>query len=209
MLARRPTLTGSNCQSSRDCRSPWRSRRAMLVVDEGTPCPTNTSSSIATPEQMNVWLWIGSSSRSIVALDLDERPYERPFADRAAVEIDEGLDLHVLPEVDVLNQPVRRVVGRLAAISHGRNNRRSPRRRSPPETPRCRGTSAARGTRTRGTRRRGIRTPAEPEAGVARREVNRHRICRPFRCLAGAVTRSRLESSGADDRDADAGDGQG
>ena len=39
-----------------------------------TPCPTNTSSSISTPSQMNVWLWILQRAPTTApALDLDER----------------------------------------------------------------------------------------------------------------------------------------
>jgi hypothetical protein len=29
-----------------------------LSLTNSTPCPTNTSSSIVTPSQTNVWLWI-------------------------------------------------------------------------------------------------------------------------------------------------------
>ena len=50
------------------------------------------------------------------ALDLDERADPRVVADPAAVEVRERLDDDVLAELDVVDQPVRRVVD--GPVSH-------------------------------------------------------------------------------------------
>src|SRR6185437_12484271 len=59
MAARRSTIEPSSSQSPPALSSPSsvvaRGRRSFTNI---TPWPTNTSSPISTPEQMNVWLWI-------------------------------------------------------------------------------------------------------------------------------------------------------
>ena len=65
-------------------------RPGVGVVDETTPWPTKTSSSIVTPSQMKVWLEILQFlSDSGVLLDLDERADFGVVANLAAVEVDE------------------------------------------------------------------------------------------------------------------------
>jgi hypothetical protein len=46
-----------------------------------------------------------------VLLHLDKRPDPRVVADRAAIEVDEGMDLHVAPEANVGSDPLTRLAG--------------------------------------------------------------------------------------------------
>ena len=73
-LARRRWSGAS--QSSAVCRAPASVvARGVLSLTNMTPWPTKTSSSIVTPSQMNVWLWILQRAPiDGAALDLDERP---------------------------------------------------------------------------------------------------------------------------------------
>ena len=106
-IAPRSTTVGSSSQSSSRLQLARRrsSRAGRLSLTNITPCPTKTSSSIVTPSQMNVWLWILQlRADHRAALDLDERPDPRVVADRAAVEVRERVDDDVLAELDVVEQ---------------------------------------------------------------------------------------------------------
>ena len=85
--------------------------RGCLSFTNMTPCPTNTSSSISTPSQTKVWLWILQRSPiRDTPLDLDEGADSRAVSDRAAVEIRERMDDNILAERDVVEQPIWSVV---------------------------------------------------------------------------------------------------
>ena len=59
IAARRSTTVGSSAQSASVCSSPSSVvARGNLSLMNITPWPTKTSSSIVTPSQTNVWLWI-------------------------------------------------------------------------------------------------------------------------------------------------------
>ena len=76
---------------------------------------------------MKLWLWIlHRAPIDSSALDLDEWPDSGIVADRAAVEVRERVHGDALPESDVVDEPVRRVVRR--PVSHRRTRTRPTRR---------------------------------------------------------------------------------
>jgi hypothetical protein len=65
-----------------------------------TPWPMNTSSSMVTPSQTNVWLEILQLLTDLrVLLNLDERADLRLVADLTAVQVDELGKLHALAQL--------------------------------------------------------------------------------------------------------------
>ena len=90
--------------------------RGCLSLTKSTPWPTKTSSPISTPSQTKEWLGdLAALADHRPALDLDERTDSRLVADRAAVEVRERVDDDPLAELDVGDQPERRVVRRSGA----------------------------------------------------------------------------------------------
>ena len=68
-----------------------------------TPCPTKTSSSIVTPSQMNVWLWILQRAPTTAPRWISTNvPDPRAVADAAAVEVRERVHDDAFAERDVV-----------------------------------------------------------------------------------------------------------
>ena len=90
-----------------------RRRARPLVVDEDDPVPDeDLVADLDTRADERVALDLAARADGRAALDLDERPDARPVADPAAVEVRERLDDHALAELDVVDQPVGRLVRR-------------------------------------------------------------------------------------------------
>src|SRR3954447_4016341 len=130
-------------------------RARTAVVDEHHAVPDEDlvlDVDAAADERMT--LDLATCPDRCVALDLDERPDAGAVADPAAVEVCERLYAHVVPELDVVDEPVRSVVGGL--IRH-RRTRESRKRLSPPAPRSFPGRSAATAAELRDARR--LETP--------------------------------------------------
>src|SRR5581483_10200318 len=65
---------------------------------------------------------LAAGAHGRTTLDLDERPDARPVPDAAAVQVHEGEDDDVLAELDVVDEPVRRLVRRPATTHRQRSS---------------------------------------------------------------------------------------
>src|SRR5262249_10768239 len=91
-------------------------RPRALVVHEDDAVPNEDAvADLDAVADERVALDLAAGADHGTGLDLDERPDSRPVADPAAVQVRERVDDDVLAELDVGDQPERRVVARPVA----------------------------------------------------------------------------------------------
>ena len=102
----------------RACSAPVavRGARALVVDEHHAVADEHLVLDLDALADERVALDLAARADAGAALDLDERPDPRLVADPAAVEVGEGVDDDVVAELDVVDQPVGRVVGR--PVSH-------------------------------------------------------------------------------------------
>src|SRR5262245_43415337 len=98
-------------------------RTRGLVVDEEDAVPDeDLVVDVDSFADEAVALDLAAGTHARASLNLDKRPDPRTRADRAAVEIRERPDVHVVPEGHIVEQPKRGVVD--GAVSHRRTRAR-------------------------------------------------------------------------------------